>query len=78
MSEQKMSPSDIERVNKRLSRMSRAIGSNKISGSNVSTLEGKHLMSHMLTSVLSDDFNVSEAKQMIVDRLQSKANNGPK
>ena len=78
MSDQKMTPADIERVNKRLSRMNRAIGSNKLSESQVNTLEGKQLMGHMLTSVLSNDFDVTKAKQMIVDRLQNKSGSAPR
>jgi hypothetical protein len=57
------------RINERLRRMGGAIDSNALSSSTVQSEEGKAIIQHMLNSVLTDEFNPAETRQMIKDRL---------
>ena len=49
------------------------MASNALSGNQLNSEEGKALMQHMLTSVMSGDFDPSESRDMIKSRLHMAA-----
>jgi|TARA_Y100001951_G_scaffold102973_2_gene110797 hypothetical protein len=72
-----MSNPQLEEMNRRLSRMTRAVGSNKLSNQPELGEGGKVIMSHMLTSVLSSDFDPAEAKKRLIDHIKKAAPDSP-
>lgn len=68
-----MNEKNLEAMNKRLARMQRAVGSNELSGRSVSSEEGRLIISQTLSSVLADDFNVSEAREQLLSRIKKAA-----
>lgn len=64
---------ELKRINERLARMGNAIDSNALSENAVQSEEGKAIMQHMLASVMADDFDPAEARNMITRRLAASA-----
>jgi len=73
MAQSNVKDEELAKANARLARMSNAVASNALSGNQLNSEEGKALMQHMLTSVMSGDFDPSESRDMIKSRLHMAA-----